>query len=88
MSEHVWLEPVDAVDVTILVDNSIDLLMLGSETVRRAPLAYDWSERGNLSRSTDTRCWLPFTREAASRPCFTMRGWAARRRYTTWTCWA
>ncbi len=48
MSEHVWLEPVDAVDVTILVDNSIDLLMLGSETVRRAPLAYDWSEREQL----------------------------------------
>jgi 7,8-dihydropterin-6-yl-methyl-4-(beta-D-ribofuranosyl)aminobenzene 5'-phosphate synthase len=48
MNEHARLEPVDAVDVTILVDNSVDILMTGSEMVRRAPLAYDWSEREQL----------------------------------------
>lgn len=48
MSDRVTLLPVDAADVTILVDNFIDILLPGSEMVRRAPLAPDWSERKQL----------------------------------------
>lgn len=48
MSERVMLQPVDAVDVTILVDNSIDILMPSAGVAQRPPLAYDWSEREQL----------------------------------------
>jgi 7,8-dihydropterin-6-yl-methyl-4-(beta-D-ribofuranosyl)aminobenzene 5'-phosphate synthase len=44
----VTLQPVDAVDVTIVVDNFLDVLMPSTETVRRAPLAWDWAERETL----------------------------------------
>jgi hypothetical protein len=37
----VGLEPVDAVEVTLVVDNFVDILMAGAEGVRRFPLAYD-----------------------------------------------
>ena len=46
MNERVELEPIDAADVTILVDNSIDLLLPATETVHRAVLAT--SKRGTL----------------------------------------
>jgi 7,8-dihydropterin-6-yl-methyl-4-(beta-D-ribofuranosyl)aminobenzene 5'-phosphate synthase len=42
------LTPVDAVEVTIVMDLFLDVLMAGSEGVRRFPLAYDWSERDCL----------------------------------------
>ncbi|WP_052887905.1 MBL fold metallo-hydrolase [Thermogemmatispora carboxidivorans] len=48
MSEQVTLMPVDSVDVTILVDNSVDVLLPGNEMVRRAPLAINWTEREQL----------------------------------------
>jgi len=48
LSERVELQPVDAVDVTILIDNSIDILLPSSPVARRAHLAYDWSEREQL----------------------------------------
>ena len=48
MSERVTLLPVDAADVTILVDNSLDILLLSDEVAQRAPLHYDWSEREQL----------------------------------------
>jgi 7,8-dihydropterin-6-yl-methyl-4-(beta-D-ribofuranosyl)aminobenzene 5'-phosphate synthase len=37
----VELEPVDAVEVTLVVDNFVDILAAGAEGVRRFPLAYD-----------------------------------------------
>jgi hypothetical protein len=37
----VELEPVDAVEVTLVVDNYVDILAAGAEGVRRFPLAYD-----------------------------------------------
>ena len=37
----VELEPVDAVEVTLVVDNYVDMLAAGAEGVRRFPLAYD-----------------------------------------------
>jgi 7,8-dihydropterin-6-yl-methyl-4-(beta-D-ribofuranosyl)aminobenzene 5'-phosphate synthase len=45
---RVELGPVDAVDVTIVVDNFLDVLMPSTEIVRRAPLVWDWSERDTL----------------------------------------
>jgi 7,8-dihydropterin-6-yl-methyl-4-(beta-D-ribofuranosyl)aminobenzene 5'-phosphate synthase len=48
MSEQVTLLPVEAVDITILVDNAIDILLPSTEVAQRAPLAYDWSEGDQL----------------------------------------
>ena len=48
MTERVSLRPVDAAEVTIVVDNSIDILMSGTEVVKRPPLAWDSFERDQL----------------------------------------
>lgn len=48
MSERVTLLPVDAADVTILVDNAIDILLPDSGPAHRPPLAQNWSEREQL----------------------------------------
>ena len=44
----VELEPVDAVEVTLVVDNYVDILAAGAEGVRRFPLAYDFSDGEQL----------------------------------------
>lgn len=44
----VALKPIDAVEVTIIMDTFVDILMAGTEGVQRFKLAYDWSERENL----------------------------------------
>jgi 7,8-dihydropterin-6-yl-methyl-4-(beta-D-ribofuranosyl)aminobenzene 5'-phosphate synthase len=46
MSERVSLEPVDAANVTVLVDNFVDTLLPSEEVAQRAPVAYDTWERG------------------------------------------
>ena len=46
MSERVSLEPVDAANVTVLVDNFVDALLPSEEVAQRAPVAYDTWERG------------------------------------------
>ena len=43
----IGLEPVDRAEVTIVVDNFVDVLMAGSEGVRRY-LATDWGDRDQL----------------------------------------
>lgn len=48
MSDRVNLIPVDAADVTIVADNSIDILLAGDRVAQRAPLHHDWSEREQL----------------------------------------
>jgi 7,8-dihydropterin-6-yl-methyl-4-(beta-D-ribofuranosyl)aminobenzene 5'-phosphate synthase len=48
MAAQVALEPVDEADVTILVDNAIDILTANTEIARRPTLAYEWSEREQL----------------------------------------
>ncbi len=48
MSDRVTLAPVDAADVTILVDNYEDVLLPSTETAQRPPLVWDWSEREQL----------------------------------------
>ncbi len=44
-SERVTLLPVDAADVTILVDNSIDVLLQSSDVAQRAAMPWDFFER-------------------------------------------
>jgi 7,8-dihydropterin-6-yl-methyl-4-(beta-D-ribofuranosyl)aminobenzene 5'-phosphate synthase len=44
----VSLEPVDAAEVTLVVDTYVDYLLAGQEGVQRFPLAYDWSDREQL----------------------------------------
>ena len=44
----VELQPVDAVEVTLVVDNYVDILMAGAEGVRRFPLAYDLFDHQQL----------------------------------------
>ena len=44
----VELAPVDAVEVTLVVDNFVDILMAGAEGVRRFPLAYDFFDHQQL----------------------------------------
>jgi 7,8-dihydropterin-6-yl-methyl-4-(beta-D-ribofuranosyl)aminobenzene 5'-phosphate synthase len=43
----IWLEPVDRAEVTIVVDNFVDVLMAGSDGVRRY-LASDFGDRDQL----------------------------------------
>ena len=44
----VALVPVDAVDVTLVMDLSLDILMAGQDGVQRFKLAYDWSDHEAL----------------------------------------
>jgi 7,8-dihydropterin-6-yl-methyl-4-(beta-D-ribofuranosyl)aminobenzene 5'-phosphate synthase len=44
----VELDPVDAVEVTLVVDNFVDIFLAGAEGVRRFPLAYDFFDRQQL----------------------------------------
>jgi len=46
--EQASLVPVDVADVTVLVDTFVDVLMASTDVARRAPLAYDWSDRAQL----------------------------------------
>jgi 7,8-dihydropterin-6-yl-methyl-4-(beta-D-ribofuranosyl)aminobenzene 5'-phosphate synthase len=48
MGNTALLAPVDSADVTILVDNSIDILLPSTEMVLRPPLVWNWSERAQL----------------------------------------
>jgi 7,8-dihydropterin-6-yl-methyl-4-(beta-D-ribofuranosyl)aminobenzene 5'-phosphate synthase len=42
------LHPVDSLDVTIIVDNTIDILLTSDERTKRPPLAWNWSEKRQL----------------------------------------
>ena len=44
----ITLEPVDSLDVTIVVDNAIDILAAPSEVARRQPWPYEWVYRDQL----------------------------------------
>lgn len=48
MSENVDLTPVDGVDVTVVMDNAIDILAAPSDVAHRPPRSWDWSERAQL----------------------------------------
>src|SRR6476660_5626115 len=66
MSERVTLLPVDAADVTILVDNSLDILLPSDEVAQRAPLHYDWSDREQLIAEHGYSLLLTVQREGRS----------------------
>ena len=42
------LHPVDSLDITIVVDNAIDILLPSDEMTKRPLLTWDWSERRQL----------------------------------------
>ncbi len=67
MEGHVTLRPIDSLDVTILVDNSIDILMAGSERVKRAPLVPDWTEREQLIAEHGYSALLTIKEKGATR---------------------
>jgi 7,8-dihydropterin-6-yl-methyl-4-(beta-D-ribofuranosyl)aminobenzene 5'-phosphate synthase len=48
MEGMIKLKPVDAVEVTLVVDTFVDILLAGAEGVRRFQLAYDWLDREQL----------------------------------------
>jgi 7,8-dihydropterin-6-yl-methyl-4-(beta-D-ribofuranosyl)aminobenzene 5'-phosphate synthase len=48
MGEIITLKPVDMIDVTILVDNSMDTLLPGTNIVQRAPLTWDYFDQEHL----------------------------------------
>ena len=65
-NEQVTLLPVDIADVTILVDNSLDILLPNDKAAHRAPLYYDWSEREQLIAEHGYSLLLTVVREGRS----------------------
>ena len=57
------LEPVDALDVTIVVDNAIDILAANTELAQRQPMPWDWSQRAQLRAEHGYALWLTVTRD-------------------------
>src|SRR5437588_4719359 len=64
--QQVTLLAVDAADVTILVDNSLDILLPSDEVAHRAPMYYDWSDREQLIAEHGYSLLLPVVREGRS----------------------
>ena len=58
----VQLESVDALDVTVVVDNAIDILAANTEVAQRSPLAWDWSERDQLRAEHGYALWVTVER--------------------------
>jgi 7,8-dihydropterin-6-yl-methyl-4-(beta-D-ribofuranosyl)aminobenzene 5'-phosphate synthase len=65
-SQQVTLLPVDVADVTILVDNSLDILLSSDEVAQRAPMYHDWSEREQLIAEHGYSLLLTVVREGRS----------------------
>ena len=65
-SQQVSLLPVDVADVTVLVDNSLDILLPSDEVAQRAPMYYDWSEREQLIAEHGYSLLLTVQREGRS----------------------
>jgi 7,8-dihydropterin-6-yl-methyl-4-(beta-D-ribofuranosyl)aminobenzene 5'-phosphate synthase len=63
MNDRVHLLPVDAVDVTILVDNYSDALLPSTETAQRPALVWDWIERESLRAEHGYSALLTVERE-------------------------
>ena len=59
----VRLEPVDALDVTIVVDNAIDDLAASTELAQRQPLAANYFEREHLRAEHGYALWVTVTRD-------------------------
>ena len=65
-SQRVTVLPVDVADVTILVDNSLDILLPSDEVAQRAPMYYDWSDREQLIAEHGYSLLLTVVREGRS----------------------
>ncbi len=65
-NERVTLIPVDVADVTILIDNSLDILLTDDKVAHRAPLYYDWSDREQLIAEHGYSLLLTVIREGRS----------------------
>lgn len=63
MGDNVALKPVDAIEVTILVDNSMDTLLPSTPVVQRAPLAWDYFEQEHLIAEHGYSLLLTITRD-------------------------
>ena len=66
MGQHITPLPVDVADVTILVDNFLDILLPSDEVAHRAPLHYDWSDREQLIAEHGYSLLLTVVREGRS----------------------
>jgi 7,8-dihydropterin-6-yl-methyl-4-(beta-D-ribofuranosyl)aminobenzene 5'-phosphate synthase len=63
MSERpIQLESVDAVDVTIVIDNAVDILVPSSELAQRQPLAWEFSKGEQLRAEHGYATWITVTR--------------------------
>ena len=72
----VGLQPVEAVEVTVVVDNFVDVLMAGSEGVVRFPVAYDlFDDRERDQLVAEHGFSALATTEASRRPSLT-GGWS------------
>ena len=65
-SQYVTLLPVDIADVTVLVDNFLDILLPSDEVAHRVPLHYDWSDREQLIAEHGYSLLLTVVREGRS----------------------
>lgn len=63
----VRLQPVDSVEVTILVDNSIDIFLPSDETTKRPRLDWDWSDKRQLIAEHGYSVLLTIHRNGESR---------------------
>jgi len=61
------LQPVDSLDVTIVVDNAIDILLPSDERTKRPLLTWDWSEKRQLIAEHGYSVLLTFHRNGEDR---------------------
>src|SRR5436305_13340399 len=66
VSQQITLLTIDVADVTILVDNSLDILLPSDEVAHRAPMHYDWSAREQLIAEHGYSLLLTVVREGRS----------------------
>ena len=90
MSAQISLEPVDAANVTVLVDNFVDALLPSGEVAQRPQVAYDMWERGrgqliaehglSLLLTVDRDGHSASLAKFAERPFHARRGWIGARK--------
>jgi hypothetical protein len=70
----IGLQPVDAVEVTLVVDSYVGILAAGADGVRRFPLAFDFFDHEQLVAGPTwrPRAWR-WWRSAAPSCCWTTR---------------
>jgi 7,8-dihydropterin-6-yl-methyl-4-(beta-D-ribofuranosyl)aminobenzene 5'-phosphate synthase len=64
--ENVVLKPLDSIDLTILVDNSIDTLIPSTKVAIRPPLPWDYFDRDHLIAEHGYSLYLTVTRNGQS----------------------